>query len=1032
MNPPPPVPDRRFALRVSIGYAVFAAAWILASDRVLELLVADPVYLSRLQTAKGWLFVVITALLLYALAARARMTSVDSALRGSQTFRPRLAIGTAGSLLIAAVLANLVYSLWSEHADLIADGERTTRNLAQVLEGQTGGQINAVDLTLRAITREIGMLTAGAPHRAEQVDAVLQDNLRLLPFVRSLVVVDREGRLQYRGERTPAPHIDVSDRDYFRAQVDSNADRLFIGEPIVGRLDGRRVIGMSRRLVDAEGRFAGVVAASLEIEFLERNFAALEVGTSSSVALFNTDGVLLARSPPLKTALGRGFAASSPIGPMLQKQPNGTYHGKSVVDATERIFSYRRVAGRDLVVIIGVGKNDLLANWRLRAWTYGAVSTAFMLLVAWLSIQVVRELERHAQLNAALETSEQRFSRIFHANPAAQSIADIASGRYIDVNERCAELFGFSREKMIGRTSLELDLWADTREREALIARAVREGTLRDVPMRMRRADGHPLDILISVVVTRVGSHSEPVVITQFSDVSELLRTRAELEEGERRYRMLFENNPHAMWVYDATTLNFLAVNDEAVATYGYSREEFLSMSLPDIRRPEEREAFSADMRAIEASSPRRHMLATHVRKDGSLIDVDIVSHGLELSGRAVRLVLITDVTAKLAAERALSESERLNRAVLTTLEDGILLRDAECRVLLANPAAARMYASTVENMVGESGPIGAARFFFEDGRPQGRELAAWYNALKDGQPRQGFILRLVRHDGTEIWIEANAVPLFREGGEKPYAVVSKLTDITQRRAAEAEVKRLNAELEARVARRTAELQAANYELESFAYSVSHDLRAPLRHLDGFASLAREAIGDPAHPAQSHLTAVTRSARRMGALIDGLLALSRTGRMELKIADVPLDPLVADVREECERDAQGRRVEWRIGALPVVRGDVELLRQVFANLMGNAVKFTAGREVAVIEVFERPGAAVEAVIGVRDNGAGFDMRYAERLFGAFQRLHAREQFEGTGVGLATVKRIIERHGGRVWAEGEPGKGATFWFTLPRA
>jgi len=239
-----------------------------------------------------------------------------------------------------------------------------------------------------------------------------------------------------------------------------------------------------------------------------------------------------------------------------------------------------------------------------------------------------------------------------------------------------------------------------------------------------------------------------------------------------------------------------------------------------------------------------------------------------------------------------------------------------------------------------------------------------------------------------------------------------------------------NAELERHVRQRTAELEAANKELEAFSYSISHDLRAPLRHIDGFANILLEKFS-PGMPdeAQRLLGSVVGGARRMGRLIDDLLRFSRLSRQPLSKQAVNLSSLVQQVLEQLRKEQPERRVEVQVGELPDGIGDPSLLRQVLVNLLSNAFKFTRQKEQAMIEVGcgSQEG---ESVYFIRDNGVGFDMAYAQNLFGVFQRMHSDDQFEGTGVGLSIVQRIIQRHGGRVWAEAEPAKGATFYFTLP--
>ncbi|MGA7908700.1 MAG: ATP-binding protein, partial [Candidatus Sulfotelmatobacter sp.] len=420
----------------------------------------------------------------------------------------------------------------------------------------------------------------------------------------------------------------------------------------------------------------------------------------------------------------------------------------------------------------------------------------------------------------------------------------------------------------------------------------------------------------------------------------------------------------------------------------------------------------------------------------------------VEAGGKKLFTVILRDITERRRAEEALAgQAEELSRqteellrsqkalesqklmlqSVLDSMAEGLVAADEQGKSILWNAAA--------ENLVG-LGPTDVP------GEQWLSHYAAYRNdTVTSFPPQENPLLRAVRGETCTaemflrnpmipdgVWIEANASPLKDAQGVAKGGVVA-FRDVTHRRAAEREIRKLNEDLERRVMERTTELAAANEELEAFAYSVSHDLRAPLRHISGFTKILIEEFGNsfPAE-AQKHLQRVEQGARRMGQLVDELLNLARVGRQALVLQVTALGEVVRDVVTLLEDEAEGRQVEWRIGELPFVEYDPILIRQVFQNLVGNALKYSRRRSPAVIEIgkTEKQG---QTVIFVRDNGVGFSMKYADKLFGVFQRLHRAEEFEGTGVGLATVHRIIQKHGGRVWAKAELDRGATFYFTL---
>ncbi len=401
-----------------------------------------------------------------------------------------------------------------------------------------------------------------------------------------------------------------------------------------------------------------------------------------------------------------------------------------------------------------------------------------------------------------------------------------------------------------------------------------------------------------------------------------------------------------------------------------------------------------------------------------------------ELAGDlAFGLMVLRDRLERKRAEDALRESESKLREAQRMAHIGYWDRDFEAKRITLSDEACQIF-----GLPPQTGALDLDAWhtqWLELIHPDDRARTAqtFAEALQSG-PRYDVEYRIVRPNGEVRMVHSHA-EVTRDAAGNPRLMLGMMQDITERKQAEEEIRRLNQDLEQRVADRTAQLEAANKELEAFAYSVSHDLRAPLRHIDGFLELLQQRVAPTLdEQSQHYMTTIASAAKRMGLLIDDLLSFSRMGRHELSRLPVDLNGLVQEVIRDCEPETHGRDIHWRVADLPVITGDRALLRMVLVNLLSNALKFTQPRPQAEIEIgFTRE--ANETAIFVRDNGVGFDMGYVDKLFGVFQRLHRADEFEGTGIGLANVRRIISRHGGRTWAEGEIDHGATFYFSLPQ-
>lgn len=813
------------------------------------------------------------------------------------------------------------------------------------------------------------------------------------------------------------------------------------------------------------------------------------------------------------------------------------------------------------------------------SWTTVFYLVKFLPLAFSLKSQKELEVEIDQRIKAERQSreSEQQLQAIFNAAPDAVIVID-DKGRIIKWNLKAELLFGWTADEVMNKSLKDVIIqqrYWDVYESGLNHLLQTGEGPVLNNTMELHALNKENVEFDVSLSISPTMVNGKYLFTGFVRDITEKKRAEesirqlnAELErrvaerteelyKSEKKYRYLFENNPIPMWVIELSSFRFLDVNEAAVAHYGYSREEFLGMTAMDIRPAEEKERFRNEHHPQTISQAEYNRgVWTHVKKDGTIIYVEIIAHNIAYEGKTSRFILSNDVTEKVRAEKelkksmqALYESEQLLSAIVENSTAVIYVKDLEGRYLLANRRFSELFHISQESLLGKTdyeffpkemadafrsmdvrtataehplteqeiaphddGPhtyisvksalrhengipyaifgistdITQIKTIEENLRKSLREISDYKFALDEssivaitdqkgvikyvndnfckiskydreelisqdhriinsGYHPKEFIRNLwvtiangkiwrgeiknKAKDGTFYWVDTTIVPFLNEEG-KPYQYLAIRSDITDRKKIENDLQQLNEELEEKVVNRTGQLQSANKELETFSYSVSHDLRAPLRIINGFSQILLEDHSQKLDEAGVKLIhRIMNSTRKMGMLIDNLLDFSRLGRSEIRMSNVNMNDLVKEVLEELKGGDTPVPARLKVKDLNSATGDINLLRHVWTNLISNAIKYSGKREDPVIEIgaFKQEK---KTVYYVKDNGVGFDMKYKDKLFGVFQRLHYDSEFTGTGVGLALVQRIIMRHGGSVWAEGKENEGATFYFALP--
>lgn len=869
------------------------------------------------------------------------------------TFGLRAALIMLVLIAIAPVFAVVVQASLSEQKSRL---ERAGSNLKTVVELSAAHQERLVEGARQMLTA----IAHSPPVYQDDVQACA-DYMRKLQVgypsaFGTFGLIDASGHLTCRAT-APATTVVSSDRLFFRTAVETG--RFSVGEFTLSRASGRPVLTFGMPVYREQGgALRGVVYVALDVAQADEQLRKLAIPQDMALLVIDAQGVVLAAAGAttlgvgaslpdgfLRRAIAKGAArlersapgegddwlfALQPVGPPGEAKlfvAGLASHDEVLAPATRRL--YQQLAALTVIALLGAAA----------AWAFGdrvfarplgmlvkrvnALTREESRLDAPPASAGVRELAEldlrfHEMARNLAERSVQRdgaMAEMSHQTALLESVLSSMAegvlvldpqGRFLHVNEAAKRILpglpALNRQRhpaaalastlgvyeTDGRTSIPPEQWPAY---QALQGRSVENyrylvhGPLSGGAQKIISGNACPIHTL-------GGQASGAVVV--FTDITSAWRAEMSLRESERRYRTLFEANPHPMWVFDIQTKRFLTVNDAAIGHYGYSREQFLAMTISDIRPKQAVEPLNRALATLETvSSPSTWQ---HRLSDGRVIDVEISSHAMDYDGRPARMVLALDVTLRRSAEDAMRQ--------------------------------------------------------------------------------------------------------------------------------------LNETLERRVAERTRDLRVANKELESFSYSVSHDLRAPLQAIDGFGrALLTRHSAEMGSQARHYLDRIRENTGHMSGLIDDLLLLARVTRAEISVEPVDLGARASQIVERLRQRFPDRDVTVEIAPNLHGEGDPRLLAIVLENLIENAWKFTSRTEHPCIQIGRTSQACEEDVFFVADNGAGFDMAYVNKLFTPFQRLHAVTEFEGTGIGLATVNRVISRHGGRVWARSVLGEGATFEFSL---
>lgn len=964
----------------------------------------------------------------------------EPAVRPSSWSARRVAVAMILGLLTCAAL-----QLRADYLTAINNAETLSGAVAQAIDQHLGGSIRSIDSLLDEVASAVEGRRADTPQFAIHI----QTRLAAFPELRYVGVVNAQGRMQSRtwpDIGVPAEGLEVSDRDYFIRQLNAiGPPRLVVGTPVMGRISGERTVHLSRPLRGSDGRFMGVVVAAVNTDRYANFLSTMLLDPDGASAMIGLDGRLLARAPNYQETFGRDISDSDLLRIWVRRAPVSVAHLVARTDGNEKLLAYRVLDGYPLLVSAGISKKKALGSWRQMVWAEGilllAISAALFYWARLADLRSSSLLSERAKLEAtvvertsSLMASERRLSQILAGTSDGFWDWDlIGGGRYL--SPRWFAMFAID-VALTDDPAKAVEVWLSrihVQDRDAVLAaldhcEAGRHDRF-NVEYRYRPNPASRWQWILSRGTLTRGEDGTPLRLTGAdTDISDRKGAETQLRAASGRLKLVLETVAEGIVGLDDESRVVFA-NPAAARILGWSSAEAMqggksSDILGHVLSDGSLCVGSgcAIRQTLEDGEVRRVTNESFRGASGVLKPVEYVVSPLVVEDIVVGAALIFhDVTERRLAEIEITRLTEFRRAILDAAGNAIIATDTHGVITLFNATAEKWLGYTGPDMVGQQTPAilhdpeevaaRASELSQRLGRPLEGDFAPLVAVTESTGQTDVQEWTMVARNGTRIPVLLSTSALRDDLGQiTGYLGVAQ--DISSIKGLEQDLKRSNAEL------------------ERFAYVASHDLREPLRMISSYITMLdrrlKDRLGDEE---REFIGYAVDGARRMDRMIIDLLDYSRIGRSSAVVAPVDLGEAVKGALVNLQRASGSAEIHVAEG-LPTVCGSLSALERLFQNLIGNALKFQAPDQTPMVWIDWRDG-QTEWVLSVKDNGIGIDPKDHDRLFAIFQRLVPRSQYEGTGIGLAACRKIMEHHGGRIWLESALGQGCTFFMAFPK-